>query len=162
MKSGMGSHQSSAMMTYEWLTPPGIIKSLGEFDLDPCMPINRPWDTAKKHYTRDDDGLSKEWAGRIWLNPPYGMIATKWMERMADHGNGIALLFARTETQMFFDHVWHDATAMLFIKGRLYFHYVDGTVAKQNGGAPSVLIAYGQDNAQALRESDIKGKVVFL
>jgi hypothetical protein len=35
----------------EWLTPPEIIKSLGEFDLDPCSPINRPWDTAKNHYT---------------------------------------------------------------------------------------------------------------
>lgn len=29
----------------EWLTPPYIIDSLGVFDLDPCSPINRPWDT---------------------------------------------------------------------------------------------------------------------
>ena len=35
----------------EWLTPPDIIKALGEFDLDPSSPINRPWETAKKHYT---------------------------------------------------------------------------------------------------------------
>jgi hypothetical protein len=33
-----------------WLTPPTIIQSLGEFDLDPCSPINRPWNTAKNHY----------------------------------------------------------------------------------------------------------------
>lgn len=158
----MGSHQSAKMVTDEWLTPPGIISALGEFDLDPCMPVNRPWNTAKVHYTKDDDGLSKEWFGRIWLNPPYGMVATEWMARLAKHGNGIALLFARTETQMFFDHIWNEATAMLFIKGRLYFHYVDGSVAKQNGGAPSVLIAYGYENAKILDQCSIAGKVVHL
>ena len=37
----------------EWLTPPGILNRLGEFDLDPCTPIDRPWDTAKLHYNVD-------------------------------------------------------------------------------------------------------------
>ena len=49
----------------EWLTPPEIIKSLGEFDLDPCSPINRPWDTAKKHYSKLDNGFTKKWYGRV-------------------------------------------------------------------------------------------------
>lgn len=71
-KSGMGSHESARMGTDEWLTPPYIIESLGEFDLDPCSPVNRPWDTAKHHYNINDDGLSKDWFGRVWLNPPYG------------------------------------------------------------------------------------------
>lgn len=31
----------------DWLTPPEIIQKLGEFDLDPCVPDNRPWDTAR-------------------------------------------------------------------------------------------------------------------
>ena len=46
----------------EWLTPPEIIKSLGEFDVDPCSPINRPWDTAKIHYNKNDDGFYKRMA----------------------------------------------------------------------------------------------------
>ena len=41
----------------EWLTPPALIAKLGEFNLDPCAPIVRPWDTAKKYYTVQDDGL---------------------------------------------------------------------------------------------------------
>ena len=64
----------------EWLTPPEIIKALGEFDLDPCSPVNRPWDTAKKHFTKFDDGLNKEWDGRVWVNPPYGRETFKWLE----------------------------------------------------------------------------------
>ena len=80
----------------EWLTPPEIIKALGSFELDPCSPINRPWDTAAKHYTIEDNGLSLPWHGRVWMNPPYGDATEMWMQRLAEHGNGIALIFART------------------------------------------------------------------
>ena len=43
-----------------WLTPPEILHSLGDFDLDPCASRERPWPTADKHLTIDDDGLSRE------------------------------------------------------------------------------------------------------
>lgn len=55
-----------------WLTPPEIIRALGEFDLDPCCPPAMPWSTAKKMVCRPDDGLAVTWEGRVWLNPPYG------------------------------------------------------------------------------------------
>ena len=145
----------------EWLTPPEIIKALGEFDLDPCSPIDRPWDTAKKHYTMLDNGLMQDWNGRVWCNPPYGNEAIFWLEKCAMHGNAIALTFARTETQMFFKCVWDKADAILFIKGRLKFYHVDGTQG-QSAGAPSVLIAYGKRNAEILRDSEIKGKFLWI
>lgn len=47
----MKQHQLPVGKNDEWLTPPKIIDKLGEFDLDPCSPIFRPWDTANKHYT---------------------------------------------------------------------------------------------------------------
>lgn len=161
-RKGIGSHQSANMMKDEWLTPPEIIKALGSFDLDPCSPINRPWPTAYNHYTIENDGLSQEWNGRVWCNPPYGLEAGKWLDKLSIHGNGIALIFARTETKMFFDHVWNKADAVLFIEGRLYFHHVDGTRARANAGAPSVLIAYGNDNAEILKNCSIKGKFITL
>lgn len=151
----MGGHQSAAMLKDEWLTPPHVLKALGEFDVDPCSPINRPWDTAKHHYNINDDGLHHPWHGRVWCNPPYGMEAARWLDRLASHGNGIALIFARTETKMFFDHVWKRADAVLFIEGRLHFHHVDGTRAKANSGAPSCLIAYGKNNVDALKSSGL-------
>ena len=162
MKTGMGSHQSAKMKNDEWLTPPEIIKSLGSFDLDPCSPIDRPWPTAGKHYTIQDNGLMLPWEGRVWCNPPYGREAEEWIERLAAHGNGIALIFARTETEMFFRQVWGKADAILFIQGRLFFHYVDGRKAKANSGAPSCLIAYGKENVKALEHSGIAGKLICL
>lgn len=158
----MGSHQSAAMLSDVWLTPPWIVEALGPFDLDPCSPLNRPWDTAAKHYTVEDDGLSFEWEGNVWMNPPYGKEAATWLGRLAKHGDGIALVFARTETRMFFDHVWPCASALLFIEGRLHFHRPDGTRAKANSGAPSVLIAYGDRAARRLIDSSIPGARVDL
>ena len=165
--TGMGGHQSASMMKDEWLTPPEIIDALGghqSFDLDPCSPVTRPWPTAKCHYTILDNGLMQKWNGRIWFNPPYGgpKIVGPWMRRMADHGVGTALIFARTETEIFFDTVWDKADAILFLRGRLYFHHVDGTRASANAGAPSVLIAYGIRDAEILRNSKIAGKFIRL
>lgn len=86
------------------------------------------------------------------MNPPYGREAAEWLDKLSIHGNGIALIFARTETEMFFQHVWSKADALLFFRGRLYFHHVNGKKAKANAGAPSVLIAYGSENAKALEK----------
>jgi len=90
----------------EWLTPKYITDALGEFDLDPCAPMVRPWETAKRCFTMEDDGLIHKWEGRVWMNPPYGNQTCRWMEKLADHDNGIALVFARTETNTFFKWVW--------------------------------------------------------
>lgn len=147
------------MKNDEWLTPPSIIASLGKFDLDPCAPVHRPWPTAAEHYTKLDDGLSKPWCGRVWCNPPFGREAVKWLRRCVEHGNVIALVPARTETAMFYETVWGVADAVCFVRGRPHFHYVDGARAKANSGAPIALIAYGADNARALRNSGL-GRVV--
>lgn len=146
----------------EWLTPPEIIRSLGEFDLDPCSPIERPWPTAKKHYTINDMGLMKNWEGRVWMNPPYGNETGHWLGKLRLHGNGIALVFARTDTSYFHEYVFKVADALLFLSGRLCFYHVDGTKASANAGAPSVLIAYGKENAEALRASNLRGMFVDL
>lgn len=151
----LSSHQSARMKNDEWLTPPEILKPLGAFDLDPCAPIVRPWDTAACHFTKLDDGLAQPWHGRVWMNPPFGREAGKWLKKLRDHGDGIALVPARTETAMFFDYVWDCASVVLFIKGRPHFHYVDGSRAKFNSGAPIALIAYGPRNAAALIASGL-------
>lgn len=155
----LSSHQSAAMKNDEWLTPPEILQPLGAFDLDPCAPIIRPWSTAAQHYTMLDDGLSKLWRGRVWCNPPFGREAVKWLRRMAHHGNGIALIPARTETAMFYECVWGVAHAVCFIKGRPHFHYVDGRRAPFNSGAPICLVAYGDSNADCLDDANL-GRVV--
>ena len=157
---GIGAHHSPVMLKDEWLSPPEIVKALGPFDLDPCAPIKRPWPTAKHHFTLEDNGLNKDWFGRVWLNPPYGRETGKWLARLADHGCGIALMFARTETSMFVEQVWGKASAILFIHGRLHFHHVDGSRAKANSGAPSCLVSYGAQEARTLEHCGLAGSLV--
>lgn len=154
-KKSLSGHQSAAMKSDEWLTPPEILASLGDFALDPCSPINRPWATAMVHLTKEDDGLAQPWVGRVWCNPPFGDEVAKWLRKMAAHGNGIALIPARTETRMFFESVWNAADAICFLKSRPHFHYVDGRRAPFNSGAPICLVAYGQKNVEALEYSDL-------
>jgi len=63
---------------------------------------------------------------------------------------------------MFFDHVWPKASGILFLEGRLYFHHVTGERAAANAGAPSVLVAYGNDNAAALKACGLPGRFIAL
>lgn len=163
--ASMGSHHPPKFQTDTWLTPPEIIESLGPFDFDPCAaPIPRPFETASTMLTRPDDGLVEAWRGRVWLNPPYGgpNIITPWMRRMAEHDHGTALIFARTETAMFHEYVWGCASAVFFFKGRLHFHYPDGTRAAANAGAPSCLVAYGIEDAHRLKKYAHPGKFLPL
>lgn len=158
---GFGHFERAERGKDEWLTPPGVIRALGEFDLDPCAPRVRPWEMAKQHYTFEDNGLIKPWLGRVWCNPPYGDETGKWLGRCHGHGNAIALTFARTETRMFHEHVWAVADAVFFFKGRLTFHHVNGEPGEASP-APSCLICFGWNNVAAVRCSGLSGKMVLL
>lgn len=156
----IGSHQSANAGTTTWLTPLNIIDDLGPFDLDPCGVEN--WPTAATRYCLPTDGLAQQWLGRVWLNPPYSFAAWRWLARLAEHGSGTALVFARTETAGFVSHVWERATALRFLHGRIRFHHEDGSLGKWTGGAPSVLVAYGKYDAYRLRSSSLPGSFVSL
>lgn len=146
----------------EWLTPPEIIRALGDFDLDPCAaPDPRPWDTASIHITKPNDGLAVPWHGRVWCNPPYGRETFKWLAKLAEHKRGIALIFARTETQGFHAEVWNKAHSVFFFRGRLKFHYPDGT---QGGpaNAPSCLVSYSAEDTESILCSGLSGRLIVL
>lgn len=164
--AGMGSLQSARSETDSWLTPPALIEALGgadSFDLDPASLAERPWPTARTHYTEAENGLILPWFGRVWLNPPYSTaLVARFLGRMAAHDRGTALIFARTETDSFHRFVWAAASALLFLRGRLNFHHVDGRRAEANGGAPSVLIAYGEEDREILAAAPIDGAFVAL
>ena len=157
LSPSFGAQQGASRSSDVWLTPPAILAVLGPFDLDPCAaPDPRPWPTAARHYTAADDGLRQPWAGRVWLNPPYS-AAGIWLQRLVQHRTGTALIFARTDTAAVQEHVLLQSTAVLFIRGRVRFHHPDGRRAADNGGAPSLLIAYGEQDAARLQASDIPG-----
>ena len=139
----IGSHQQTVGRSQTYLTPKFIIDALGPFDLDPCAASVRPWDCAAMNYTETDDGLSKPWHGRVWLNPPFDRYqVSKWVNRLAEHGDGILLVHARTETD-WFNTIWKRASAIVFLRKRIHFCREDGTVHPANSGAPVVLASFG-------------------
>lgn len=157
----IGSHQKTVGKSQEHLTPRWLIDALGPFDLDPCASDPpRPWHCARVNLSKADDGLSHTWdqSARIWLNPPFDRYQVgRWIERLADHGNGIALLHARTEAA-WFRPVWRRADAILFLYRRLKFCRRDGAEHPANSGAPPVLVAFGVENA--IRLKSLEGALV--
>ena len=91
------------------------------FNLDVCA----TQDNAKceRFFTKSDDGLSQEWSGIVWMNPPYGREIGKWMKKADDSSrNGatvVCLVPARTDTKWF--HEYAMKHEIRFIKGRLKF-----------------------------------------
>lgn len=136
----------------EWYTPRWIFDALDlTFDLDPASPHDMPSEVpAITKYTVFDDGLSKAWHGRVWLNPPYGPETGAWIRRFLDHGNGIALVFSRTDTS-WCQEAMQSAAATLFMAGRIDFiPGLENQHKKSRCGAGTVLFAMGEDCANAL------------
>ncbi len=135
---------SSEDMT--WGTPQDFFDKLDEefhFTLDPCATPETA--KCKKFYTKEDDGLSKDWTGEIvFCNPPYGREIKHWVRKCSIEATHIGtvvvmLIPARTDTIYFHEYIYNKAE-IRFIKGRLKF------VGKQKGSGsapfPSMLIIY--------------------
>ena len=143
------SHQGE---TNTWFTPRDVIDRLGvTFDLDPCTQTYRPYDISETVFCEDkgDDGLLLPWYGRVWLNPPYGREVKHWLDKLQSHGNGIALVFSRTETE-WAQKCLLGADAVNFMKGRISFMKADGTKGT-NAGNGSMLLAFGASNIDIIK-----------
>lgn len=159
-------HELQVSRSVVWLTPRWVLDGLGVFDLDPCAAVGQPWRSALNHFTVVDDGLSREWFGRVWCNPPYGRaVVEPWLDRLSNHsGGGVALVFARVDTKWFKEFVWGRADAVFFFSRRLQFVPWGGTDVPVNRGdnasAPSCLVAYGAGEVEVLRSCGFDGVLV--
>ena len=117
----MSVHFSSK--TDLWYTPEDFFKKYDKykFEIDVCATD----DNAKcdKYFTEEIDGLSQEWKGVCWMNPPYGRTIKQWMKKAYESSLAgatvVCLVPARTDTNW-----WHDYAMkgdIEFIKGRLKF-----------------------------------------
>ena len=127
----------------EWSTPRDLFHLLDKkyhFTLDPCAsPENA---VCEKYYTKEDDGLSKDWSGEIvFCNPPYGRDIGKWVRKCYEESQNpptvvVLLVPARTDTAWFHTYVYHRADVH-FIHGRLKFGG-----AKHNAPFPSMIAVF--------------------
>ena len=128
-QSGQGGRLNRAAFASsasdEWPTPADFFavveREFGPFDLDPCCTAASA--KAPHFYTAADDGLSREWFGRVFMNPPYSAISA-WMAKAAataaaGFGPVVCLVPARTDTRWF----WRYAlpASVLLLPGRLKF-----------------------------------------
>jgi len=107
-----------------WATPQAFFDKYNEiyqFSLDVCA--NDDNAKCSTYFTKEQDGLSKEWNGICWMNPPYGREIKHWVKKAYESSlNGatvVCLLPARTDTAW-----WHDYCVkgkIEFIRGRLKF-----------------------------------------
>jgi hypothetical protein len=156
----LGSHQTSIGKSQSHISPRWILDRLGEFDLDPAAAAPRPWDCAATNYTERDNGLAQPWHGRVFLNPPYDRrVVGRFIQKLAEHGYGICLTHARTETS-WFEPIWKSASGILFLADRIHFHLPDGTRHPANSGAPVVLCSFGEKDLEVLKSCGIRGVLV--
>ena len=134
----------------EHYTPSNLVQAIQNFyngviDLDPCSNTDSPNVPACFHYNKSMNGLTLPWAGKVYVNPPYGRnIIDKWVEKavveyQAQRAREILLLLpARTDTQWF---KLLNSYARLYFEGRLKFLASEN---KDNSAPfPSMLVYLG-------------------
>ena len=156
LQCSMAEHENSIGESDDWYTPPAIFDALGiEFDLDPCSPGLGHWVPARRIYTKEDDGLSREWVGSVFMNPPFGGRNghVPWLVKFLDHGDGIAVVRSYTSSGWWHDHL-HRAHGLLWPRGKTKFIRPDGSIGRAPGHG-IVLIAMGDRCCQALARSNL-------
>jgi ParB family chromosome partitioning protein len=129
---------------------------MGGIDLDPATSeiANRTVQAAT-FYTADDDGRTKPWSGRVWMNPPYaqplmGDFADKLAKSVeaGDIDAAIVLVNNATETAWFHTLVGASA-AICFPRSRIRFLDPEGNP----NGAPlqGQAIFYVGEDVEAFR-----------
>lgn len=143
-----------------WLTPRNIVDALGPFDLDPCGAPGHVLAANTYLLENGDDGLIDQWFGTVWMNPPYGKAMRSWVERLVEHGDGIALIPVATGTRLWQEVIWREATAIHFYRHRIKFLRRDGRDDEMVSPQASAIVAFGDECARRLLVSDLPGVVI--
>jgi phage N-6-adenine-methyltransferase len=139
----------------EWYTPAEYLdmarEVMGGIDLDPASSrMAQQRVKATRYFTINDDGLSKKWKGRVWMNPPYGQpeitqFAQKMVEEVVARRVTQAITLTNNATETGWLHgMMKVASAACFHEGRIRFHVEDGELA----GAPlqgQVFLYFGDE-----------------
>ena len=140
----------------EWFTPKIYVDAarnvLGRIDLDPasCLIANETI-KAEKFFTAEDNGLTQEWHGKIFLNPPFtrGLIQ-KFVDKFVseyERGNinaAILLVNSSTDTR-WFRKLSELCAGIVFTTGRIKFKQLDGTTAKSTSPCGQAFFYFGSD-----------------
>lgn len=145
MREAVHNHRAQGTGENEWYTPQEHIdaacKVLGTIDLDPASSeIANQRVQAGRIFTIADDGLTKEWGGKVWMNPPYAQPhIANFIEKLASEyeagrvTEAIALTHNYTDTQ-WFHRAALSCAAICFTRGRIGFLSPEGKRAAPTQG----------------------------
>lgn len=145
MREAVHNHRAQGTGENEWYTPQEHIdaayKVLGTIDLDPASSeIANQRVQAGRIFTIADDGLTKEWGGKVWMNPPYAQPhIANFIEKLASEyeagrvTEAIALTHNYTDTQ-WFHRAALSCSAICFTRGRIGFLSPEGKRAAPTQG----------------------------
>jgi len=143
----------------EWYTPKYIFDAMAvRFDLDVSAPEDGPrYVPCAEYYCMEDDSLTADWSGFVWMNPPFGgrNEIEPWCDKFFAHGSGVALVPDQTSAG-WYQRAAAKANALLLISGRVKFERPDGTVGKSPANG-TTLFAVGEHGLEALENAAING-----
>lgn len=150
-------HVSNNSGNNEWYTPIEYLeiarKVMGSIDTDPASSERANKNVkATTFYTEEDNGLTREWLGNVWLNPPYAQpliqqFADKLIKEIKKTNTKQAMVLVNNATETrWFNTLSEKAKAIWFMKGRVKFIDGDGN----STGAPlqGQAILYFGDNVE--------------
>lgn len=149
----MKSHQliNQTSEKFEYFTPPAIIEAarqvMGWIDLDPASSEKaNKIIKAGKIYTIEDDGLSHQWFGNIWLNHPFGRgLNDKWIKYLFNEAYRGRIYQFCCITYACTSEKWFQPLLQFyqcFLYPRTNYHLPDGTI-KKGVTKGSVVTYYG-------------------
>jgi len=129
----------------EWYTPDEYLslarQVLGGIDLDPASSdAAQEKVSAIEYFSIEDDGLKRQWHGRVWLNPPYAQPhIADFVSKMVQERNAGRVVAAIMLTHNYTDTAWFQeaaavADAICFTRGRIRFYDAEGTIAAPTQG----------------------------
>ena len=116
----------------DWKTPPEVVLGASAWawgqgqvpDIDAAA-ADSDAAVVPRFICPEQDALSQDWPGKVWLNPPYGGQLSRWIEKAYEESTKDAsvlmLIPSRTDTRWFQRIVWPTASKLLFLGGRIKF-----------------------------------------
>ena len=151
----------------EWYTPAKYIEAvrgvLGAINLDPasCEHANKTV-KAEKIFTIDDDGLTLEWHGKVFCNPPYGGFSGPFTAKLLEEyqtgrvSEAILLVNANSTDTQWFRPLWEHT--LCFTDHRINYYSPSGNASGSTHG--SVFIYLGDNVKQFIDVFSEFGPVV--
>ncbi len=153
----------------EWYTPREIIErvraALGSITLDPASdPIPQTWIQAEHYFTQADDGLCRDWFGRVFLNPPYNGSSATWAAKLIDEYQArrveqAIMLVNSAHGYKWYEQLW-SAYPVCCVRERLRFIKPNGERGGQAKKAQT-LVYFGQEIERFSKAFEDIGRILF-